>query len=138
MLTTHVVVGVALLLALFAVVALVLAAVGVYGVISYGVSQRTAEVGIRMAIGAEPTDVLRMILAEGARLTLAGVGVGLIGAWGLSRFMANQLYGISTTDPTTFLVVAVVLSGVALAAAYIPALRAARMDPVRALQAEGR
>lgn len=127
-----------LLLTIFAAVALALAVVGVYGVISYGVSQRTTELGIRMAIGAEPADVLRMILAEGARLTLVGVGVGLVGAWGLSRFMASQLYGISTTDPATFLVVAVVLTGVALAAAYLPALRAARMDPVRALRAEGR
>ncbi len=127
-----------LLLTIFAAVALALAVVGVYGVISYGVSQRTTEVGIRMAIGAEPAAVLRLILAEGARLTLVGVGVGLVGALGLSRFMASQLYGISTTDPATFVLVAGVLSGGALAAADLPALRAARMNPVRPLQAEGR
>ena len=96
-----------MLLALFATIALVLAMVGIYGVISYAVSQRTAEVGIRIAIGAEPADVTRMILAEGARLTFTGVGVGLVGAWILSRFMVSQLYGISATDPMTFVLVAV-------------------------------
>jgi putative ABC transport system permease protein len=127
-----------MLLSLFAAVALILAVVGIYGVTSYAVTQRTAEMGIRMAIGAEPGDVLRMVLLEGVRLTLTGVAVGLAGAWGLSRLMASQLYGISATDPTTFAWVAVALSAVAFVAAYVPALRAARMDPVLALQGEGR
>jgi putative ABC transport system permease protein len=127
-----------MLLLLFAGVALILAIVGIYGVTSYAVTQRTAEMGIRIAVGAEPGDVMRMVLIDGVRLTLAGVGIGLVGAWGLSRLMASQLYGISATDPSTFLWVAVVLTGVAVIAAYIPAQRAARMDPVLALQGEGR
>lgn len=123
-----------LLLVLFAGAALVLAAVGIYGVVSYGVSQRTAELGIRIAIGAKPDDVMRLVLAEGARLILAGVGIGLVGAALLSRVMASQLYGVSSTDPITFAGVAVVLTLVALTAAYIPARRAANLDPVLALQ----
>jgi putative ABC transport system permease protein len=125
-----------LLLLIFASVALVLAAVGIYGVISYGVSQRTAELGIRIAMGAEPGDVLRLVLLQGARLTLAGVGLGLAGAALLSRVMASQLYGVSATDPMTFAAVAVVLTVVALTAAYIPARRTARMDPVLALHGD--
>ena len=125
-----------MLLVLFAGVALVLATVGIYGVISYGVSQRTSELGIRIALGAEPDDVLRLVLAEGTRLTLAGVGLGLVGAVLLSRVIASQLYGVSATDPVTYAAVAAILTLVALTAAYIPARRTANMDPVLALQGD--
>ena len=125
------------LLVLFAGVALLLSVVGVYGVISYGVSQRTSELGIRIAMGAEPGDVMRLVLMDGARLTFAGVGLGLIGAAFLSRVMVSQLYGVSATDPMTYLGVAVTLSAVALMAAYIPARRTAKMDPALALYGEG-
>jgi putative ABC transport system permease protein len=127
-----------LLLGLFAAVALVLAAVGIYGVISYSISQRTAELGIRMAIGANPGDVLKLVMTQGAKLAGWGVGVGLIGAVALSRVMASQLYGVSARDPLIFFGVAMVLALVALTATYLPAVRAARIDPVVALQTEGR
>ena len=126
-----------ILLVLFAGVALLLAAVGVYGVISYGVSQRTTELGVRIAMGAEPEDVLRLVLRQGVRLALAGVGLGLIGAGLFSRVMASQLYGVSATDPATYVGVAVALTLVALGAAYIPARRTARLDPVLALRGDG-
>jgi putative ABC transport system permease protein len=122
-----------LLLALFAVAALVLASVGVYGVISYGVSQRTAELGVRVAMGAEPEDLVLLILKQGALLAAVGVGLGLVGAVVLSRVMASQLFGIGTTDPASYVAGALTLFAVALAAVYIPARRAARMDPVVAL-----
>ena len=125
-----------LLLVLFAGVALVLAAIGVYGVVSYGVSQRTSELGIRIAVGAEPKDILRLVLMDGARLSLAGVGMGLIGAFFLSRVVASQLYGVSATDPLTYGGVAAILTVVALTAAYLPARRTSRMDPVLALHGE--
>jgi putative ABC transport system permease protein len=127
-----------LLLTLFAGVALVLATVGIYGVTSYSISQRTAEMGIRMAIGAKPDDVLRLIMAHGMRLTLGGVVMGLLGAAAMSRIMASQLYGVEAIDPSTFAVVGGLLGLVAMVATYIPALRAARLDPVLALQGEGR
>ena len=127
-----------LLLGLFAAVALVLAAVGIYGVISYSVSQRTAELGIRMAIGADSGDVLKLVMTQGAKLAGWGVGVGLLGAAALSRVMASQLYGVSALDPLIFFGVAIVLGLVALVATYVPAVRAARIDPVVALQSEGR
>lgn len=126
-----------MLLVIFAGLALVLAAVGVYGVISYGVSQRTAELGIRIAMGAEPADVMKLVLGQGMRLALGGVGLGLVGAGVLSRVMASQLYGVSATDPVTYASVAVALTLVALLAAFIPARRSSRLDPVLALQADG-
>jgi len=127
-----------MLLALFAAVALVLASVGVYGVISYGVSQRTAELGVRVAMGAEPEDVLGLILKQGAMLAAVGIGLGLLGAGFLSRVLASQLYGVGATDPTTYAAVAAALFAVALAAVYIPARRAAHLDPVVALSGDSR
>ena len=125
-------------LGLFAAVALALAAVGIYGVISYSISRRTAELGIRMAMGASSSDVLRLVMAQGTRLTAWGLGSGLLGAVVLSRVMASQLYGVSAIDPATFLAVAVVLGAVAALATYLPAHRAARIDPAVAIQGEGR
>jgi ABC-type antimicrobial peptide transport system permease subunit len=127
-----------LLLGLFAVVALVLASIGVYGVISYSISQRTAELGIRMAIGANPAHVRKLVLIQGARMAGWGVLSGVVGALALSRVMASQLYGVSSTDPWIFGGVPLTLALVAMVATYLPALRASRIDPVEALQAQGR
>ncbi len=125
-----------ILLAIFAVLALLLSCVGIYGVISYVVGQRTHEIGIRMALGAQRSDVLRMVLAEGARMALVGVTAGIAGALALTRLMANQLFGVSAYDPLTFSAVAVVLGLVALLACYLPARRAVRVDPMIALRYE--
>jgi predicted permease len=118
------------LLGVFAGVALLLASVGIYGVLSYIVGQRTREIGIRMALGAGPTHVLRWVMTEGARMAVIGVGVGVAAALGLTRLMAGLLYGVSALDPLTFTVVAALLLVVALAACYIPAWRAMRVDPI--------
>lgn len=126
----------ALLLGLFAGLALVLAAVGIYGVIAYSVAQRTHELGIRIALGAGRRDLLRMVLGEGLLMAAAGVIVGLAGAWGLSRFVRTLLYGVRPNDPLTFAAVPVVLLLVALLACYIPARRATKVDPMVALRHE--
>jgi putative ABC transport system permease protein len=125
-----------LLLGLFAAIALVLAAVGLYGLISYSVTQRTREIGIRVALGARPRQVMLPVLREGLRLALLGMGLGLAGALVATRALAVFLFGVGTTDPLTFAAVSGLLLGVALLASYIPARRALRVDPVTALRAE--
>jgi putative ABC transport system permease protein len=124
------------LLGAFAVLALVLAAVGIYGVLSYSASQRTHEMGIRMALGAERDDVVKLVVGEGLVLALAGMGIGIFGPLLLTRFLSSQLYGVKPTDPATFAVVSLALIAVAFLACSIPAWRAARVDPMAALHYE--
>ena len=113
-----------MLLGIFAALALVLAAVGIYGVMSYSVAQRTREIGIRLALGAQRNDVLKMTMGQGLKLVVIGVALGLVSALILTRVMASLLFGVSATDPITFVTISLVLMSVALVASFIPALRA--------------
>jgi putative ABC transport system permease protein len=124
------------LLSAFAAAALLLAALGIYGVVSYAVSRREREIGVRMALGAQRRDVLQMIVREGMKLSLLGVLCGVTAALALARLLAGFLYGISATDPLTYALVAVALSLVAALASLLPARRATRVDPAIALRAE--
>jgi ABC-type antimicrobial peptide transport system permease subunit len=125
-----------ILLGAFAALALVLACIGIYGVMAYLVSQRTQEMGIRMALGAQRSNVILLVLRRGAGLTLIGIGCGIGSAWGLTHLMTSLLFGVSPTDPAILLCVSVLLVLVAMAACIVPAFRAASIDPMKALRTE--
>jgi putative ABC transport system permease protein len=124
------------LLGVFAVIAFTLAAVGIYGVVAYDVTQRTHELGIRLALGAQPGDVLRLVVGQGAALAAIGIGLGLAAASALTRLMSTMLFGVQPTDLYTFAAISVLLGAVALAASYLPSRRAMALDPVTALRHE--
>jgi putative ABC transport system permease protein len=124
------------LLLLFAGIALLLSALGIYGVMAYTTTQRRHEIGIRLALGAGGSDVLRLVVGQGMRLVLIGLAAGLLGAWVLSRSLASQLFGITAQDPVTYLTVALLLGSVALVATWLPARRAIRVDPMISLRSE--
>jgi ABC-type antimicrobial peptide transport system permease subunit len=113
-----------------------LTAVGLFGVISYSVAQRTRELGIRMALGGKPADMLRLVIGQGVRLALLGIGAGLVAALALTRFLSSLLFGVSSTDPLSFIVVVAMLFAVVVLACYIPARRGSRVDPMVALRYE--
>jgi ABC-type antimicrobial peptide transport system permease subunit len=125
-----------LLLDAFSVLALLMASLGLYGVISYLVERRTQELGIRIALGAQSRNVLRLVVGDGLKMAIAGVAVGLLAAFGLTRLLTGMLYGVSTTDPTTFAAIAILLIAIASLASYLPARRATKVDPLIALRYE--
>jgi len=124
------------LLCIFAGVALTLAVIGLYGVLAYAVTQRQREIGVRMALGAQRRDVLELVVGQGMRLVLAGVGIGLIGAFSLTRLLRGLLFGVGPMDPVTFAATPLLLAIAALLACWLPAARASRVDPMEALRYE--
>jgi ABC-type antimicrobial peptide transport system permease subunit len=126
----------AILMSVLAVSGLFLATLGLYGVMAYSVSQRTAEIGLRVALGAQRTHVLQLILGQGLKLTLLGIAIGLTAVWCLTRLLANLLFGVSATDPATIVSISLLFTGVALLACLLPARRATHVDPIQALRAE--
>ena len=126
----------AILAAGFGILALVLASIGLYGVMAFAVSQRTQEIGIRMALGATAGDMLRMVVRQALRVSLAGAAAGIVITMGVSRLLTKFLYGVSPSDPLTYVMISALLTGVALLSSYVPARRAARVDPIAALRDE--
>jgi putative ABC transport system permease protein len=124
------------LMSVFGGFALALVAVGIYGVLSYSVRQRTHEIGIRLAMGAQRKDVVRLVVGQGFKFALVGLGIGLAGALLLTRYLSSQLYGVKPNDPLTFVMVSLLMLAVALLAAYMPARRATKVDPMVALRYE--
>lgn len=124
------------MLSAFAGIGLILGLIGIYGVISYSVAQRTQEIGVRMALGAQPNDVLRLVIGQGLKLTLIGVVAGVVGALAVTRLLSSLLFGVSATDPATFVLIAGLLAFAALLACYFPARRATRVNPIAALRYE--
>lgn len=125
-----------LLLTIFGAVALILAAIGIYGLMAYSVEQRTQEMGIRMALGADRSAIRRLVVWHGMRLTLIGVALGIAAAFGLARLMANLLFGVKASDPAVFISAPLILAAVALIAVWLPAARASKLDPMQALRVE--